>query len=216
MSSRYSLVIFDCDGVLVDSGPTEARVRDLLLESGIKTELEELTQRTLGMTEEMVWAYIGKEHGLAVTPALRSRYRAMCYDEFETSTKAVAGAEPVLAALKSVGVPFCVASNGPIAQMQITLRVTGLLPYFDGALFSADDVARPKPAPDLFLHAVENMGYPAAATAVVEDSARGVEAGLAAGLTVFQYVGGGVERAPYDGVRHVGSMSELPEILGLR
>lgn len=217
MTSPYSLVIFDCDGVLVSTGPVEPDVRDLLLrEQGIITDKAALTRDLYGMTNEQIWAFLETTYGIEITPAFAERYISECHTAFETSTTAIDGSPEVVALVRSAGIPFCVASNGPHEQMQVTLRVTGHMPHFEGAIFSAYDVPSPKPAPDLFLHAARTMGFDPAVCAVIEDGPGGVQAGVAAGMQVFQYMGGGMTAAiEHPRVTTFSRMAELPRLLGL-
>jgi HAD superfamily hydrolase (TIGR01509 family) len=217
MPCPYALIIFDCDGVLVLTGPVEPRVRDQLLrEQGIVTDSEVLSRDLFGMTNEQIYAHLETHYGAVITPEFGSRYTSLCYGEFETSTTAVAGAPEVVALVQAAGISSCVASNGPHAQMEITLRVTGLMPYFEGRVFSAYDVARPKPEPDLFLHAAKTLGFRPEQCVVIEDSVGGVLGGVAAGMDVLQF--SAYEMAQiidHPKVRGFSSMSQLPGLLEL-
>jgi HAD superfamily hydrolase (TIGR01509 family) len=217
MPCPYELIIFDCDGVLVLTGPVEPRVRDLLLrEQGIVTDSEVLSRHLFGMTNEQIYAHLETHYGAVITPEFTSRYTSLCYVEFETSTTAVEGAPEIVALVQAAGIPSCVASNGPHEQMEITLRVTGLTPYFEGRIFSAYDVARPKPEPDLFLHAANVMGVAPEHCIVIEDSVGGVLGGLAAGMDVLQFSAYEMAQVvDHPRVRSFSSMSQLPGLLGL-
>jgi HAD superfamily hydrolase (TIGR01509 family) len=139
-------------------------------------------------------------------------WRRRTLDAFGRELRAVDGVEAVLDGLKA---PFCVASSGEPARMRFTLGMTGLLPRFEGRMFSAVEVPRGKPAPDLFLHAARRMGAAPARCAVVEDTAVGVRAGAAAGMTVFGYaVMSDPDALRAAGAAHVfGDMRELPDLL---
>jgi HAD superfamily hydrolase (TIGR01509 family) len=120
--------------------------------------------------------------------------------------------------LRGLEVPFCVASNGEPSHMEVSLAVTGLMPLVEGRIFSAVEVPRPKPAPDLFLHAARTMGAAPADCAVIEDTPTGVRAGIAAGMRVFAYAGG--RHTDRDEVARLGAtvfddMGELRELLTL-
>ena len=114
-------------------------------------------------------------------------------------------------------IPYCIASSGDHAKMRITLGTTGLMPFFEGRLFSATEVPNGKPAPDVFLHAAERMGAAPARTVVIEDSVNGVLAGCAAGMTVFGFAGltPGAKLRAAGAVRVFEDMSELPGLLGV-
>jgi HAD superfamily hydrolase (TIGR01509 family) len=217
MPCPYQLITFDCDGVLVTTGPVETEVRDMLLrEQGIITDREILNRDLFGMTNEQIYAHLEAHYGAVITPEFGHRYTSLCYAEFETCTAAVQGAPEIVAMVHAAGIPSCVASNGPHEQMKITLRVTGLMPYFEGRVFSAYDVPNPKPAPDLFLHAANVLGVAPEHCVVIEDSAGGVQGGIAAGMHVLQFsayeIALAVEHAKVTPFR---SMAELPALLGL-
>jgi HAD superfamily hydrolase (TIGR01509 family) len=217
MSCPYDLVIFDCDGVLVHLGPVEPRVRDRLLrEQGIITDIDTLSREMWGFTNEQIFAHLEAKYGAVITPDFGERYISLCYAEFEISVTAIEGVADVISKLCAAGVPICVASNGPHEQMQITLRVTGHMPYFEGAIFSAYDVPLPKPAPDLFLHAAKTMGFEPWRSVVIEDSAGGVQGGIAAGMDVLQFAAYAMTNVVgHPRVRTFKTMAELPGLLGL-
>ena len=156
-------------------------------------------------------AELGRDIG-AEWDAFSVRYLQAFADELEP----VDGIEEAVTAIHGAGYATCVASSGDLAKIRRNLAKTGLLDRFDGRLFSADDVEHGKPAPDLFLHAAEVMGAPPGRTAVIEDSAHGVAAGLAAGMTVFAYTGGvtPAARLTGPGVVPFDDMRALPELLG--
>jgi HAD superfamily hydrolase (TIGR01509 family) len=217
MSCPYDLVIFDCDGVLVHLGNVEPLVRDRLLrEQGIVTDIDVVTRELFGFTNEQIFAHLETEYGAVITPDFGERYISLCYQEFETSVYAIDGVADVVARLKASAVPICVASNGPHDQMQITLRVTGHMPYFEGAIFSAYDVPLPEPEPDLFLHAAKTMGFEPARCVVIEDSPGGVRGGVAAGMDVLHFIAHGIPGVvDHPRVRTFSTMRELPLLLGL-
>lgn len=140
------------------------------------------------------------------------RARARMAAAFESELRAIDGIEEVLDA---VDTPNCVASSGPHEKIRLTLAITGLLPRFDGRIFSAYDIGVWKPDPGLFLHAARTMGHTPAATAVIEDSVPGVQAGVAAGMTVFGFAGSGttVEALAGEGAIPFSAMRELPGLL---
>ena len=152
-------------------------------------------------------------------PELRERYRARLFATFDAQLEPIAGIAAALDALEAAGVPFCVASSGDHERIRRGLRAAGLLDRFpDEAIFSFEDVEHGKPAPDLFLHAARRMDFDPAATAVVEDSAAGVQAGVAAGMRVFGYVADDADAAALtsQGAEPFEDMAELPIVLGVR
>jgi len=183
---RFDLVIFDCDGVLVDSERL-----------AIQTEAEILTGLGWPLTaSEVVERFVGRSAAYMHEEIERHLGRSVDWDtEFETRYKEVFGRElvavpGVVEALDQIPVATCVASSGSHERMRFTLGLVGLLDRFRGRIFSVDDVAQGKPAPDVFLHAADKMGVAPDRCAVVEDSVSGVTAGLSARMTVFAFAGG--------------------------
>ncbi|WP_067436617.1 HAD family hydrolase [Nocardioides jensenii] len=190
---RPSLVIFDCDGVLVD---TERIIQEIdlrmIAELGWPITLAEIHEHHLGRsTEEMVASverHIGRPIPSDWMEDRRRAYREACAERLAP----VPGIVPVVEQLLAAGQPVCVASSGSHAAIRFSLGHTGLLDTFAGRIFSAHDVGRGKPAPDLFLHAARTMGADPSACVVVEDSPAGVAAARAAGIPVVAYA----ERTP--------------------
>ena len=179
------MVIFDCDGVLVDSERITHRVVvDMLAEQGVALGFDEAVDRFIGMSMAnglvQLKALLGGTLPADFLPEMGRRTRAA----FRAGLTAVPGVEAVLDGLQR---PFCVASNGNHAKVNFTLGHTGLLPRFTGRIFTADDVAHPKPAPDLFLLAARTLGALPAHTTVVEDTPTGVAAARAAGMRVIGF-----------------------------
>jgi HAD superfamily hydrolase (TIGR01509 family) len=217
VTSRFDLVIFDCDGILVDSERLSVRLDVELLEQlGWPLTDEEIVEKWVGRTEAAMRAEIEAHLGREIGPeweAFSHRYVQAFAEELE----AVAGVAEAVDAIQAGGVATCVASSGDLAKIQRNLAKTGLADRFGDRLFSADDVVHGKPAPDLFLHAAEVMGATPARTAVIEDSAHGVAAGVAAGMSVFAYTRGvtPAERLIGDGVIQFDDMRALPALLGV-
>jgi HAD superfamily hydrolase (TIGR01509 family) len=213
--SAWDLVIFDCDGVLVDSEPIANEVlQEALLGLGIRLGIDEVVETFVGKTIPQCVGTIQALLGRPPPAGFFDSWRAMLYARFrERPVRAVPGVEAVLDALD---VPTCVVSNGPILKMQTTLGVTGLLPRFAGRLFSPDSGLAGKPRPDLFLAAAAAAGADPRRTAVVEDTATGAIGARAAGMTVFGYVGGlyaDADALAAAGARLFGDMRELPPLL---
>jgi HAD superfamily hydrolase (TIGR01509 family) len=205
-------VIFDCDGVLVDSEIISNRVlAEVLTEIGLPTTTEESTATFKGRAWKQCLARIEERLGGPAPPDLGERYR-VARDEALQAVRPVRGIEDALA---RIDLPDCVASSGDHAKMRLTLGITGLYERFEGRIFSATEVGGVgKPAPDLFLYAAERMGFDPASTAVIEDSAPGVLAGVAAGMTVFAYAENGEGSALAGAGGHVfEDMAELPGLL---
>jgi HAD superfamily hydrolase (TIGR01509 family) len=182
------LVIFDCDGVLVDSEPIMNRVlSEQLCSAGIRLSVSEVMRRFVGKTRDQCLALAREIAGRDLPEGFAARWDAAVFDALRREVKAMAGVPEVL---QQLTVPYCVASNGVAERIRVTLTAAGLMPRFEGRMFSSGEVANPKPAPDLFLHAAKSMNVPPAACVVVEDTATGVKAARAAGMRVFGYVGG--------------------------
>ena len=183
--SRIELVIFDCDGVLVDSEPIGNRILGLSLrEAAIAIDDEAVASLFRGWSLASVVAWAKREHGLALGATFLERYQDRLFRALRHGIVTMPGAAEALAALR---VPLCVASSGEPDKMRLSLGLTGLLDRFDGKLFSATLVPRGKPAPDLFLFAAHAMGVEPARCVVIEDSVAGVEAAIAAGIVVYGY-----------------------------
>ena len=184
--SRFDLVIFDCDGVLVDSERLAVRTEaEILSDLGWPLSEAEIIERFVGRSAAYMHQEIERHLGRRVDwdSEFESRYR----DVFERELVPVPG---VIEALAQITTPVCVASSGSQERMRFTLGKTGLFDRFEGRIFSVDEVAQGKPAPDIFLFAAERMGVSPDRCAVIEDSVSGVTAGLAAGMAVFAFVGG--------------------------
>ena len=184
--ARFDLVIFDCDGVVVDSERIVFDVFGSFIRSlGVHLTEAETREEFLGRTLAECMKIVERFRGSPAPPGSLERYTADRDRVLREQVQAVKGIREVLEALP---IPFCIASSGGYDKMRITLGATQLMPFFEGRLFSATEVGRGKPAPDIFLFAAERMGASPARTAVVEDTVNGVLAGSAAGMTVFGYV----------------------------
>jgi HAD superfamily hydrolase (TIGR01509 family) len=177
------LVIFDCDGVLVDSEPISVRVGTAALRRlGWDIDETEYAERFVGCTNEYWAEQVGQ-----TPPGWREQVNADYADAIAAELCAIDGIE---AALDRLSIPYCVASNGRHPTIRRSLELTGLAGRFDGRVFSAEDVARGKPEPDLFLHAAATMGAEPERCVVVEDSPFGVTAAMRAGMRCFAFAGG--------------------------
>lgn len=183
--SPVSLVIFDCDGVLVDSERLSHGVlQAMLAERGVQLSLQQAVDRFIGTSLPECLARISQLLGAPLPDGFRSEMAERTRLAFSQQLTRVAGIDAVL---RSMDVPFCVASNGNRAKVDFTLGHTGLLPLFEDRIFTADDVRQPKPAPDLFLHAAAAMQAEPGATVVVEDTPTGIRAAKAAGMRAIGF-----------------------------
>jgi HAD superfamily hydrolase (TIGR01509 family) len=182
---RTQLVIFDCDGVLVDSEPVANRtLGQMLRELGLELTQEEIFQNFVGYSLPHCLRVIAGMLGRPPPENFLRDLQARTFAAFETELRAMPGIEE---ALDRLGLPFCVASSGDHEKMNTTLGITGLLPRFAERIFSVTQVARGKPAPDVYLFAASQLEAEPAACVVVEDTPPGVQAGVAAGMTVFGF-----------------------------
>jgi HAD superfamily hydrolase (TIGR01509 family) len=182
------LVIFDCDGVLVDSERISARVGATVLRRlGWNVDESEVLERFLGCSDEYFVATVEAQIGRRLPPGWDREYAPLYEAAYDAELRAVDGVADVLDRLHGWGVQTCVASNGSHAKLARNLGRAGLAARLRGRVFSAEDVATGKPAPDLFLHAAASMGARPGGTVVVEDSPPGVAAANAAGMRCLAY-----------------------------
>jgi HAD superfamily hydrolase (TIGR01509 family) len=203
-------VIFDCDGVLVDSvGLAGEVLAEYLRDLGFAVTRHEATRRFgSGKMADYV-ARFEQETGKRLPEKFEQELRSRREVVFRERLCPVDGAVELVTRLK---VPSCVASNGPIAQIEHSLRVVGLHELFEGRIFSAYSVRAWKPEPQLFLHAGRALGVSPAECAVIEDSELGIQAGVAAGMQVFAFLPSGGHTA-HPGVRTMRQLSELHDFL---
>jgi len=186
MSNKPQLIIFDCDGVLVDSEPLSNQIiAEEITKLGYPMTTMEAFNVFAGGSLENVTTFIKEKIGGTVPDNLEAVYRKRSYELFEKKLVAVAGIED---ALKALTIPRCVGSNGPLDKIKFNLGLTNLSTYFNEQhLFSAYDVNRWKPDPFLYLYAAKEMGVAPEHCVVVEDSVHGAQAGVAAGMRVLGY-----------------------------
>ncbi len=194
MQNRSELVIFDCDGVLVDSEPISIDVL-LALIAEVGGEISETTayERFLGRSMATINGMLRDEFGLVVTDDHLDTMRAAIFERFRRDLKPIPG---IAEALARIDGRRCVASSSQLERIRLSLEVTGLRGSFEPHIFSASMVARGKPAPDLFLHVAREMGVAPENCTVIEDSPAGIAAAKQAGMRVFAFAGGShAERA---------------------
>ncbi|MFD5499184.1 HAD family hydrolase [Streptomyces sp. NPDC127061] len=187
MFTAPELVIFDCDGVLVDSERIAVGIQvQVGAELGWPLTAEEVVEKFVGRSNKSIGALVDARLP-GTSAAWQQRFEALHREAVDRELVAVEGIHEALAA---IALPTCVASSGSHEKMRHTLGRTGLYAHFEGRVFSATEVARGKPAPDLFLHAARRMGAEPAACVVVEDSKYGVQAARSAGMRSLGYAGG--------------------------
>ncbi len=219
-SGRFDLVIFDCDGVLVDSERLIVKVEaQICRERGWDLTESDVIREFVGLSDEAMRARLSELVGEDLGPDWDAEYADRYRSALARDLEVVPGVAGLVDRLHGAGVPTCVASSGSHDKMQLTLGKTGLFDRFAGRIFSATDpgVKRGKPAPDLFLHAADQLGADPVRCAVVEDSPYGIEAALAAGMTPFGFAGSVIpaNRLAGDGVTVFGHMDQLAALLGL-
>jgi HAD superfamily hydrolase (TIGR01509 family) len=211
------LVIFDCDGVLVDSEPISVRLDvAMLAELGLTMSREEVIERFVGRSPEVIVRTVERELGHPPPADWFKRGEQLLRSAFAAELRPVPG---IVEALARITEPMCVASSSEPENLRYKLELTGLYDRFAGHIFSASEVTNGKPAPDLFLHAALQMRTEPEACVVVEDSQYGVQAARAAGMAVLAYVGGGLTPTHVlEGPRTVmfDDMGRLPELLRQR
>ena len=177
---------------------------------------EDAKREFLGDTHANIVRRIEQHIGRPVPSDWAARNQARFFAALERELEPVPGVRDAIEQLVAAGAILAVGSQGTHEKMRHTLGITGLLPFFEGRIFSASQVARPKPAPDLFLLACETLGFAPGKTVVIEDSTRGVAAARAAGMRVLGYTGS-VGRPPMEaaGAEVVEDLAEVPRILGV-
>jgi len=214
----FDLVIFDCDGVLVDSEFLACGiVAEVLAENGFATTGEEIVARFAGVSDREMFPRLEKEHHRPISPDLKQRIAEATRTALATRLQPIPGIHD---ALQRIQTPKCVASGSEAKRVRLSLSRTGLLDFFDSRIFTRDDVERGKPAPDLFLLAAEQLQAKPERCVVIEDSRPGVLAGVAAGMHVLGFTGAshcGPDRSAT--LREAGanrvfsSMQQLPAML---
>lgn len=182
------LIIFDCDGVLIDSEIISARMLVAELDRlGVRIDLPYVARHFLGRSYPTVMATIRREFGLDLPPDFEDRYRTRLLEAFQRDLTIMPGVAEVLTRLD---LPFCVATSSSPRRAEMSLRLVGLWDLCGDRLFTASQVARGKPEPDLFLFAADRMGAAPGNCLVIEDSLTGIRAARAAGMAVWRFTGG--------------------------
>ncbi|MET9604601.1 HAD family hydrolase [Streptomyces sp. NPDC006512] len=213
----YELVIFDNDGVLVDSEPLSNTILSAYLtELGHPTTYDESLRDYMGAAVHRVHDLVLERTGQPLPEDFDQVLHQRIFAAFERDLRPVPGITEVLAELSAQGVPYCLASSGTHERIRVGHRSAGLGEWFEEEwIFSSEDVGRGKPAPDLFLHAADMMGVPPARCVVVEDSRLGVEAARAAGMDVLAFTSMTPAEALPGANAYFGEMKELYGLLGL-
>lgn len=216
MITPPDMVIFDCDGVLVDSEPITNRViQESLAAHGLPLEIDEIMHLFVGGTMQGVMD-VSCEMGAALPGNWLDHIYSEIFEALAKEVMPIPGAVAVLDVLDAAGIAYAVGSNGPHAKMAVTLARTGLAERLNGRIFSREDVKQPKPAPDVYLLAAAKAGIAPERCVVVEDSASGAKAGVAAGMRTLGFYG----ETPKEKLAPIcdalfDDMRDLPKLLGL-
>jgi len=216
MQTPPDLIIFDCDGVLVDSEPaTNQLLAENLTAHGLPLTREEAINLFVGGTMKSVMQR-ARELGATLPDTwLNDIYEAM-FVRLAAGLPRIPHLDPLFAAIDRVGIKTCIASNGPMRKMRITLPDAGLMDRFEGRIFSAHDVGVAKPDPGLFLHAAESINSAPENCVVIEDSASGAKAAKAAGMRCYGYVADTpAEKLIAHDAIPFANMADLPGLLGI-
>lgn len=213
----FDLIIFDMDGTLVDSEPIANRIfHEQLVALGLDPGIDEarVARDLTGLSLPSCFDFVQRHYGIALPADFETGLQAETFRRLERDLQPIPGVPDML---RRVAQPKCVASSSELEKIALSLRLCGLAEHFDPYLFSARQVARGKPHPDLFLHAAQSMGHAPAACAVIEDSLPGATAGRRAGMTVFAYrpQTDAADDAAFTalGCRLLRNMAELPPLL---
>ena len=217
---KTKLVIFDCDGVLVDTEPLSNKIlQNSLSKIGIDLKIGQIRDRFLGLSIEHIKTQIESENNITLEPNWCNNIRIETELAFKKhGVVAIPGIKLQVSKLKMNNIKYCVASSGQIEKMHVSLGQAGLLPLFENVLFSASMVQRGKPFPDLFLHAANEMGFAVDTCLVIEDSVNGVRAAKAAGMRVLGYAGDPQTDAAElkaNGAEIIWNMNEVENLLHL-
>ncbi len=215
----FDLVIFDCDGVLVDSEPLSNRILcEAICTLGIPMGVAETRARFVGLSMTKVVSALEAELEISLPESWLGDLQLQTFEVFRQELQPVRNVRTAIESVHEAGLQTCVASSGAPEKIAFTLGLTKLAAYFEERIYSAEMVSHGKPAPDLFLHAAAQMEVPPERCVVIEDSLPGVQAALAAGMEVRAYIGdvdGPHEKIQALNVQTFGDMMELPNRLGL-
>jgi HAD superfamily hydrolase (TIGR01509 family) len=184
----FDLVIFDCDGVLVDSEVISTHtLLDTLAANGLSIDIDYVRKTYLGRSMSVVKADYLRLTGRDLAATFEADFLDRLFAAYRSDLSAMGGVRELIAAL---AIPYCMATSSSMERATLSLELTGLMPCFQGRIFCASMVPRGKPAPDLFLHAAQVMGVLPSRALVIEDSEVGVLAAQNAAMTVWRFVGG--------------------------
>lgn len=212
ISEKYKCIIFDCDGVLVDSEPLGNKVMvEMANEFGAAIDLDYAYRYFKGNSLYRCMQHIEKLIAAELPDDFEFNYRRRSFELFKKEIQPVQHIKHII---KTLETPYCVASSGPLHKIELNLRLTGLLHYFDNRIFSCYQIQKWKPDPSIFLWAIETMGFKPEECVVIEDSIMGVEAAKNGGFDVFAYVADDYnDEIVSMATKSFDSMLKLPELL---
>lgn len=211
---KYKCIIFDCDGVLVDSEAISAKVfQTMMSELGCDLEMETVLEQITGTSMKENLKFFTDQLGRDLPPDFEKEFRKRSFEAFKTDLKPVPGVYDIIGKLK---IPYGVASSGPVNKIKLNLTTTKLIDNFGENIFSSYDIGSWKPEPDIYLYAARKMGFSPGQCAVVEDSAAGVKAAVAGGFDVYAYTTNSQEENFIKlGAKVFYSMKELGNLLNI-
>lgn len=210
----YKCIIFDSDGVLVDSETLSAKVfQEMAGELGFELDFGTAVEQFAGISMKENLKYIEKNIAGSLPADFEKEFRLRSYQVFKTDLKAVEGVQDLI---QKLDVPFCVASSGPLEKIRLNLGLVRLLDHFTGRIYSSYDIGKWKPDPGIFLHAAGGMGFMPEECVVIEDSDPGIRAALAGGFMVYA-LAGEKKRRHFEqlGAVTFENMKQLEQLLGL-
>lgn len=209
---KYKCIIFDCDGVLVDSEAISSGVlTEMANELGIEISHDEALENFTGKSLQFSLKYIETKYGQSLPEDFELQFRQKSFEQFALNLQPIDGIHELL---NHLTVPFCVASSGPTEKIIRNLTTTNLIQHFEGNIFSSYDIQSWKPEPDIFLHAAKSMGFEVHECIVIEDSQTGIQAAQSGGFDVIGFVNdGNTERFQNENIPICFSMNELHQLL---
>ncbi|WP_396143814.1 HAD family hydrolase [Flavobacterium sp.] len=209
---KYKCIIFDCDGVLVDSEAISSSVlTEMANELGIKISHEEALENFTGKSLKYSLDYIEAKYSKSLPDNFEDEFRKKSFHKFSIYLKPINGVHDVL---NNLTIPFCVASSGPVEKIINNLTTTKLIHHFEGKIFSSYEIKSWKPEPDIFLYAAKNMGFEINDCLIIEDSITGIQAAKCGGFDVIGFVNdNNKERFKNENIPICYSMSELENLL---
>jgi HAD superfamily hydrolase (TIGR01509 family) len=211
---KYKCIIFDCDGVLVDSEAISAKVfQKMISELGFELDFETVLEQITGTSMKENLKFFSEKINGELPTDFESDFRKRSYEAYKTELKPIIGIHNLLEKIK---VPVAVASSGPVEKIELNLKSTRLIDYFGESIFSCYEIGSWKPEPEIYLHAAKTMGFQPEECAVIEDSLVGVQAAIAGGFNVFGFANGKQKNKFEElGATVFSEMEELGKLLDL-